>query len=214
MLKGLIFDFDGTLVNTERLIYETVQKYLFEEYGCSYSKEIYQRSIGASDELFFENIEKIVGCKIDKQDLDKVINKAQKKNYRLLPLRPAAKELIDLAKQRDKKIAIVTNSNRTEIDYYLNAQPKIKRIFDKIITIEDVKYGKPNPEGYLKCLSALGFLSNEVIVIEDSPVGVEAALAANLTTITYPNEFTQSMNFSNQSKLSTNLTEVIDILID
>ncbi|EOH95264.1 HAD family hydrolase [Enterococcus pallens] len=209
MLRGIIFDFDGTMVDTESLIYEAVRDFIAEEYRLSYSKTVYQLSVGQSDELFFDNLEKIIGTEIDKKLLNQRIRMAQQTGYCNLPLRPGIESIISQAKLQDQKLAVVSNSSKEELNYFFDYQPELKNQFDKIVTIEDVSNGKPDPESYLACLSSLHLATHETIAIEDSPVGSSAAIAANLTTLIYPNEFTKNMEFPKEGKICLNILEAI-----
>lgn len=59
MVKGIIFDFDGTLVDTEEVAYQAVKQYLRDTYQVTYTRRDYQKSIGSADGVFYQHLEKI-----------------------------------------------------------------------------------------------------------------------------------------------------------
>ncbi len=65
------------------------------------------------------------------------------------------------------------NSELRELDYFFEAHPMIKEKIDSFVTIDDLQVGKPDPEGYLLCLKRLRV--EQAVVVEDSPVGAQAA---------------------------------------
>ena len=66
-----------------------------------------------------------------------------------------------------------------------------------VLTREDVSERKPNPEIYIKAKNELGYNLDEIIVVEDTEIGVSAAKSAGLTCVTIPNQYTKKQDFSN-----------------
>lgn len=79
------------------------------------------------------------------------------------------------------QLALVTGTARHELDRILPAN--LKRLFDVVITGDDVTIGKPAPEPYLRALTALGIRPDEAVVIENAPFGIQAAKAARITCL-------------------------------
>lgn len=212
MKKGVIFDFDGTLVDTETLIYEAVRQFLQEEYECDYSKEAYKLSVGQSEDAFFYNLKQIVGKDVDQKRLNQHIRDQQFSGYKNLKLRSGIAAILAHAEKNDYQLGIVSNSTREELMFFFDYHPITKNRFSSLITIENLTIGKPDPEGYLKCLQELGLTAGEAWVIEDSQVGAEAAVAAGISTIIYQNEFTDKMTFPRPGKIVESAGQLLSLI--
>jgi len=96
---------------------------------------------------------------------------------------PFANELLQKIKQQGMEIVLVTGSGQASLLDNLNRD--FPYIFNKnnTVTAFDVKYGKPNPEPYLLALKKAGCQPNEAIVVENAPLGIQAAKAANMFVI-------------------------------
>ena len=99
-------------------------------------------------------------------------------------------EVLEIARQRDYQIALATMSTCKQANHVLDALD-LADAFDFVATSDDVENGKPDPEIYQLVLAELGRLPAECIVLEDSPSGVEAALAADLNVIALGTPFTR-----------------------
>ena len=94
---------------------------------------------------------------------------------------PAARQLLDELRRRDIQCMIVTGSNRRNVDKTLKSSEQA--LFGRIITADDYKRSKPEPDPYLAALAASGFAREECRVLENAPLGIRAAKAAGLMTI-------------------------------
>jgi beta-phosphoglucomutase len=97
-------------------------------------------------------------------------------------------DFVKNAKQQGVKIALVTAANHHNVDFTLDGL-NIRHYFDTIVTGDDVKNGKPDPEGFLIAAERFGATPSECIVFEDSIHGVRAADAAKMRTIVIGNLF-------------------------
>lgn len=209
MTKALIFDFDGTMIDSEWLFYESINTYLLEQFDYQISLAEYQQGVGTAAEMsFYERMSQAVGQPVDVERYEQRILEDQKRNYATAELRPGIIELITQAHQLDWKIGVVSNSEMRELAYYFDAHPTIKQKIDVFVTIDDLQTGKPDPAGYLLCLKRLGV--DQAVVIEDSPVGAQAAVAAGLVTYVYPNELTANMTFPAEVKAFQQAQEIFD----
>ena len=188
-IRALLFDFDGVLVDSERLHLEMFRCVLAEK-GLSLSEEDYfERYLGLDDRGCFEAVYRDRGLEPDPQEWERLIRLKHQyfmeESAKRAPFLPGAQEVISKAAGRFF-LAIVSGALRAEVEMAL-VSGGWKDKFSVIVAAEDVKQGKPHPEGFLKALRVLNrdfvpaseiLLANECLVIEDSPWGIEAGLKA------------------------------------
>lgn len=170
-MKLAIFDMDGTLFNTNNINYYAYKEAL-DKYNVSIDYEYYCKFCnGKSYKVFIpplvDNDEEKV------QDIHKIKKNAYSKYLDKVKVNEHLFNIIDKLKQ-DYKIALVTTAskkNTYEILEYTNK----KDLFDLILTSDDIKNPKPDPEGFLLAMSKYGAVPEDCIIFEDSNVGIEAA---------------------------------------
>lgn len=180
-IKAMIFDMDGTVVDSNKLDFDAWNK-AFKEYEITLEYNDYIKLLGATSE---EIIRKYLD--LEDQDISKFIeNKASyfKKNVKEKGLYPMAhiEKLLDQIKKENLQIALATGAQREKLDYMFE-MIDLGKYFDVIVTADDVENGKPNPEVFLKAAEKLNVAPSEVIVWEDAEKGVEAAKNGNLYCI-------------------------------
>ncbi len=180
--KAVLFDMDEVILDSERLHIAAFQATL-AVYGHALAENEYKAHFaGRTDEagfkLYFDHIGETV-------DLSMIMGiKAQKyvdlASDRLVPY----SGIIDLIRslKRNVPLALVTGSLRAEAEIVLETFG-VTDCFKLIIAAEDITRSKPDPEGYLKASKSLGIQPAQCVVIEDSPNGVQAALAAQMECI-------------------------------
>jgi beta-phosphoglucomutase len=180
-IKGLLFDMDGVLFDTERVYLNTWIK-VFHEYGYEMSKDVYISVMGTGR----ENVKKVF---LDAFGRDLPIDEMYKeKDEQLLsvvrkgqvPLKLGAKELLSASRKKGYKIALATSAKRERLDIQLKTK-NMEEYFDAIICGDDVSKGKPDPEIFLKACYKLGLKPENCIVIEDSPAGIKGAYNGKMT---------------------------------
>lgn len=180
--KAVIFDMDGVLFDTEN-VYLDVWSKVFEKYGYTMTKEIYSSVLGTGRENvkktflnYFRNDLPIDAMYKEKdENLAIVIDKG-------VSLKKGANELLIYLKENKYKIALATSATRNRALQQLG-QADIEKYFDAIVTKDDIKETKPNPEIFLKAAKKLFMSPNDCIVIEDSSAGIKAAFNAEITSI-------------------------------
>ena len=174
MIKAIITDFDGTLVDTFEANLRAYQK-AYQSVGLDITAEKYRECFG----FRFERLMTATGV-FDERTAN-AIKEAKKEIYptffQYLNPNKALIELIRSFHAMGGKTAIASTArkeNLMNVVNYLDLAP----MFDLIFAGVDVKQGKPSPEIYIKTMEALGVQPEEVLIFEDSPVGIEAARAS------------------------------------
>ncbi len=198
MLKAVIFDFDGVICDSEFLHYKALNA-VFNRFGIDIPKEVHwDKYLGYTD---LENIEAVnrdynMGLsdeQIQQQIAEKKIlfDELAKTDVVIIP---GVAEFIDMLIDHRVRIAICSGALRSDIDLML-AGADFANAFEVIISADDVKHGKPDPEGYLMALARLnkdggqGIEPSDCIVIEDSHWGLEAAAAAGMNPVAVTNTY-------------------------
>jgi len=174
MIKAIITDFDGTLVDTFEANLRAYQK-AFEANGLSLTADRYRECFGYRFERF------MTAMAVYDDNVAHRIKEAKKEYYPQYfeHLKPnhALIDLIDSFKAMGGKTAIASTARKENLMNainYLGIEDKFNLIFAGV----DVKNGKPDPEIYLKAMDALGVKPEETLIFEDSQVGIDAAKAS------------------------------------
>ncbi len=174
MIKAIITDFDGTLVDTFEANLRAYQEAL-HAVGIQLSQERYRECFGYR----FDRLMTALGI-FDNNVIYK-IRELKKKAYptyfNYLTPNKSLIELITSFHTMGGKTAIASTARRENLMSAVNYLG-IADLFDLIYTAQDVKNGKPSPEIYLNVMGAIGVKPEEVMIFEDSPVGIEAAKAS------------------------------------
>jgi beta-phosphoglucomutase len=181
---AVIFDFNGTLSDDEPILYRIFEDLFASRLNWSMTRADYQRDLrGHSDREIIEKAIARTGADADVEHLLEL----RKRRYRDLvagdnPIRPDAVELVRLLAGHGVPMAIVTGAQRDDVMAVLRNSPAGEFI-DVVVTEEDVRRGKPDPEGFLAGAAHLDREPADVLVFEDSVPGVRGALAAGMYCI-------------------------------
>ncbi|HMT02181.1 MAG TPA: HAD family phosphatase [Burkholderiales bacterium] len=182
-ISTIFWDLDGTLISTNEL-YDQAIKFACAQINCNMTREIEDLPNGQTllaDFIFLTGLSPNNNSKILNQ-LKNLAILYFKTNFNNNLLIKKSLELFNYFHQLGIKQSIISNSNQELCDFAINSIG----IKDKCLYcfgLESVKYGKPNPEIYLKALKAHNITNSECLVFEDSITGVNAAKSANLTVI-------------------------------
>ena len=196
MMKAIIFDFDGTIIDTETAWY-TVFRDAYKTYGVDLSLETYSQCLGTSLHAFNPYTYLTTHCNIS-LDLDAFRESIQQSHTKLMEkeaLRPGILKLLQAAQKAGLKIGLASSSHREWVDKFVNSL-ELGEYFNCYCTADTVKNVKPDPELYLQALHQLGVNASEAIAIEDSPNGARAAVTAGLHTLVIKNTITKQLPFS------------------
>lgn len=180
--KGIIFDMDGVVTDTMSYHFNAWEKAL-KVFGIKVNYcDIYlregQRGLQTAMELMQENGFKPSAVKAKqilqlKEEIFKKIARPK--------LIKGSKQLIRDLRKNNLLLALVTGTARIELKHILPSD--MLSLFDFSITGDEVKFGKPNPEPYLKALKELELKDKDCIVLENAPFGIKAAKSAGIYCI-------------------------------
>ncbi len=183
MIKALIFDMNGVIVDDEPL-HERAFKVVCRDYGHDLSRDTYKKlCLGKTDRDGFLNIIKefnLNGIKVNE------LVSAKSKEYDILSktgLMPVA-GVVEFIKKHSRNylLAVVSGASSKEIENTLEIF-KVKDLFKVVVGAEDITKSKPDPESYLKAARLLNIEPEECIVFEDSVSGVQAAKLAGMKCV-------------------------------
>lgn len=174
MIKAVIFDFDGVIVDTEIIKFKELQNIL-KNTKFVLKKKDFIDMVGKKTGSFLST----KFPKMAKSEIKRVVELRRRKELSVINknLIIGTKKLLRFIQSKKIKIAITTGSNKKLVKKTIEAN-KIKGFFDLIISGENFKQSKPSPECYKKTLKKLNLSPSEVIIIEDSTAGVLAAKSA------------------------------------
>ncbi|AOZ93808.1 HAD family hydrolase [Paenibacillus crassostreae] len=195
MIKALIFDLDGTIIDTETAWFVSFRQ-AYEKYGVNLTLDLYSQCIGTNLNNFdpYEYLITEMKLPIDRKQFRQSIKLRYSQLMEKEKVRLGILEYLEAARTSGIKIGLASSSSREWVDKYLD-QLGIRHYFECIRTSDDVENVKPDPELYLQTLECLGVKAEEAIAIEDSPNGSLAAAAAGMHCIVTPNEITKSLEF-------------------
>jgi HAD superfamily hydrolase (TIGR01509 family) len=200
MIKAVLFDQDGVIIDTERDGHRVAFNKTFREFGLDvdWDVELYHKllQVGGGKERIKHYFEKYHTGKIP-EDPDGLIKKLHEKKTAVfieilesMPLRPGIRRFMREIKGRGLKIGICTTSN--EKVAHTVADKMLAGIgFDVLIAGDMVSKKKPDPEIYLSALAKIGTAPGDCLVVEDSSIGVRAAKAAGCRVIATVNGYTK-----------------------
>jgi len=193
-IRGLLFDFDGLLVDTEtpsRLVWEE----LYREHGHELPHDRWATLIGTIGAPFdpFGHLEELVGRSLDEQALT---TRRRAREYELIDLeelRPGVEEYFADAERLGLRTAVVSSSDDDWIARHLGRLGHLEGLDTVVAANGDTARAKPRPDLYLEALDRLRLEPHEGIAFEDSPNGVTAAKAAGLLCVAVPNPMTATL---------------------
>ncbi len=208
MIKAVLFDMDGVLVNTETFYIQALIETLFEETGVKLKEEEVERYAGL---IYVEKLKRIFREKDIKGDPYKIAEKSRKRFLQIIKgkirLLPGAKDLIDQLSSSGIRLGLVSSSKRMVVDIVLK-QAKLQGIFDVIVTQDDVKNLKPHPEPYLLASKILGIRPEECVAVEDSVHGILSAKSAGMKCIAIANPYIPISKYSKADLVVKGLEEI------
>jgi len=218
MIKALIFDFDGLILDTESPEVE-VWTQIYKENGFVFPFNDWVQTVGGYGISNFDAADHLSHLSQGQLDSASMRSRHRSGSDGLTlkkPVMPGVEDYIHEAKRLGLKLAIASSSHHAWVDAHTK-RLGIYKYFDKIICADDVGAGrtKPNPDLYLLTLSQLEVRNDEAIVFEDSPNGVKAANRAGIFVVAVPNSITSNLDIEGANlRLNSLAEESLNFLID
>lgn len=205
MIKALVFDFDGLIVDTETNEFHAYAD-VYRHHGAELPLEIWSKVIGTDMTHVFDPyayLEQCTGKPVDREQFREMRRKLFFERMERETLRPGVVSVLEQAKRLGLKIGLASSSTEEWVVGYLN-RFGIRDFFSVLRTKDYVTKVKPDPELYLQAVEHLGVKPKEALAFEDSPNGALAARRAGLYCAIIPNTVTGELTFGEYSiRLST-----------
>lgn len=195
MISAVIFDFDGTIIDTEWSEFTTVQEE-FRTHGHEYELETFLEGVGRADGRHWSDVlQELTGPRDDIEEIKERRKQAHRRLIQATELRPGVVQLIERAEQKELALAVASSSPISWVERHLTERALVER-FDFIATRDLVENAKPWPDVFLVAAEKLDTDPAACLVIEDSHHGVAAAKAAGMMCVAVPNPVTAGSDFS------------------
>lgn len=205
-LRGLVFDYDGLIVDSERVLAECMIE-VIGEWGATVTVEDFGHLFGSvdADPVWDELLQGWCGRTI--VELDERMSEMVGERRADLPLLPGVRELLDVARDRDLRVGLGSGNRREILEQRLDRLGILEH-FDTIVTRAEVANGKPAPDLYLEVARRLGVEPAECLVLEDSVPGCESGLAAGMRVVACPSVVSAHCTFPAGVRRVASLLEV------
>jgi HAD superfamily hydrolase (TIGR01509 family) len=207
VIRALLFDFDGLIVDTETPSFASWQE-VYREHGQELPLDRWAAIIGTIGGFEpLDYLEELHGP-IDREAVRARRREQELELLSIEELRPGILDYLEEAERSGLKTAIVSSSSRQWVDRHLVRLERAEH-FDEIVTADrDPERSKPRPTLYLEALDRLGVTADEAIAFEDSPNGVQAAKAAGIFTVAVPNGVTVGLGLGEADLQLESLAEL------
>jgi HAD superfamily hydrolase (TIGR01509 family) len=192
VMSAILFDMDGLMLDTERLILWGWQQAM-ADFGYPAPVELYLRSVGVTEERTNEILREALGETFPVE----AVRDREREHVRRhiaahgVPLKPGLLELLDYLDRRGLRRAVASSAWRSTVEAHLSSVGLLARL-DAIAAGDEVAHGKPAPDVFLLAASRLEVAPARCLVLEDSEPGAYAAQSAGMAVVVVPDLKTPS----------------------
>ena len=208
MIRAVLFDFDGLILETESVVWNR-WNIVYREFGHELPQadwiDVMGRAPGHRD--FHAQLERLIGKSLDRAAMSQQRYDDVTQVLAQQDALPGVIDWMDAAAERDLKLAVVSGSGGTWVVDHLTRMGLVDR-FDTIVTSADTDKHKPQPEPFLCAAQRLGVAAESCVVLEDAIHGVTAAKAAGMIAIAVPSVLTRGLDFSHADRRIDALTDL------
>ncbi len=207
MIRAIVFDFDGLILDTEEPVYRSWLE-VYQAHGEELPFDRWTQIVGSTNARFHpqHHLEELLGRPLPKDVLDRRIGRRTEMILAQEVLPGVARHLAE-ARAMGLKLGVASSSTRDWVRGHLS-RLGILESFDCMRCRDDVASAKPDPDLYVAVLECLGVHAAEAIAIEDSPNGVLAAQRAGLRCVAIPNSITVQLDLGHADLKLGSLAEV------
>lgn len=196
MIRALIFDFDGLILDTEMVDYLSWRE-MYAAHGVELPLGAWQESIGTIGRFDpYAELERLLGRPIEREQVRAARRQRDDELLASLEVMPGVLDALAQARRHGLRTAVASSSDHAWVDPHLR-RLGLWEAFEVVRCRDDVgDRPKPDPAVYQAVLDHLGVAPDATVAFEDSPHGVAAARAAGIYAIAVPNEMTRPLDFS------------------
>jgi beta-phosphoglucomutase family hydrolase len=211
VIKGVIFDMDGVLIDSEPMHYKVFMQYAKEFLSLEIASEEYNSFIGSTNTHMFTFLKDKYNLKQAVSDMAKEYDQKIEEfllstNETIAPI-DGVDVLVSQLYKENIKLAVASSSEKNRIDIVIDMFG-MDKYFSAKISGQQVKHSKPAPDIFLLAAKTLGLDPEECAVIEDSKNGVAAAKAAGMKCIGYTNPNSGNQDISRADRIIDNFAEI------
>ena len=186
MVKAVIFDMDGLMIDSERVTYDGYAIEC-EKLGLKMDKEFYKEILGHTIPEIYQQFYGRYGQSFPMDEVLKRVHTYMEDLFQEqgVPLKEGLVELLVYLKANGYQTVVATSSTRERVNKILK-QAELSKFFDASVCGDEVEKGKPNPEVFLKACEKIGVKPEKAIVLEDSEAGIQASFVAGIPVICVP----------------------------
>ena len=205
--KAVVFDFDGTIVDTETPPFLCARNE-FARHGLELTLEAWQVRLGRTDlPHWTEWLERAVGTPIDRDEIRSRVLEEKNRLTATQPVREGVVALIERCHDLGVAVAVASSSQAEWVHPNLRARNLFDH-FATIVTRTDRIRSKPAPDSYRHACALLGVHPGDALAIEDSPNGLLAATSAGVRCVVVPNEMTRGMELTTAEAVVNSCAEI------
>jgi HAD superfamily hydrolase (TIGR01509 family) len=196
MIRAIIFDFDGLVLETEGPSYQSWEE-VYQGFGQPLPFSAWSAIIGTTQGVFdpLLQLQKLVGEGVDWESVEAERQKKESALIESKPVLPGVEAYLSTARKLGLKTGLASSSSCQWVMGHLTRLGLLD-YFDCIRASDDVGHVKPDPELYLAVLTGLEIRAEEAIAFEDSPNGIRSAKQAGLYCVAVPNSLTNQLDLS------------------